>query len=293
MRSAFFSGVVAKAIGGVFVFTIGVTGAWGQAPVLTIRENGNLVELLYQGTHTIEASTNFKAGSWVVLGSQAAPFTDPNSGTLPMRFYRVHDSDGTFSANAVAYYQLTMCAGFSMVANQLNRSPNNKLETVVPNPPEGTTVYQYNPSTGGYIIKAFAEGAWAGSSHDLILDPSRGAFLSTPVAFTHRFFGEVQLNSSIPIVPGFNIISCAFPQRGALSDPQPDGLNLTPREGDCVFQWTCGGNSYQTSCYQEGAWSGDLGGNTSPQIKVGEAFWFLSSGGPARNWNRTGRVDVP
>src|SRR5689334_5015048 len=104
-------------------FTLLALGVSAQtSPVLAIRENGARVDLVFTGTHMIEAAGEI-AGPWVTLGSQTSPFSDPESATLERRFYRINDS-GVFSANAVGYYRMNLCEGFSMIANQLNTFSN-------------------------------------------------------------------------------------------------------------------------------------------------------------------------
>ena len=51
-----------------------------------------------------------------------------------------------YSVNIVGYINLTLPKGFTLIANQLNGSPDNKLETVIPAPPENTTIYKFIPN---------------------------------------------------------------------------------------------------------------------------------------------------
>jgi len=187
-----------------------------------------------------------------------------------------------YSVNMVGYINQSIPNGFSMIANHLNHSPDNKLETVMPTVPENTTVYQFNPTAGGYIIKSFTEGAWGGDPQDILLDPGKGAFIST-TAFTQTFVGEVQLNSSIPVTPGFAIYGSVLPQKLPIDVAQPAGLNLAPVEGDQIYMWN--GVGYNIGSYSEGAWGGDF--TASPEPNVGEAFWYVSAGPAGRTWSRT------
>ncbi len=188
-----------------------------------------------------------------------------------------------YSVNMVGYINQSLPNGFSMLANHLNHSPDNKLETVMPSPPENTTVYQFNPSAGGYVIKSFSEGAWGGDAADILLDPGRGVFINT-TAYTHTFVGEVQLNSSIPMKQGFNIYGSVLPQKLPIDAAQPAGLNLIAQEGDQIYMWN--GVGYNIGSFSEGAWGGDF--SASPEPNVGEAFWYVSlAADGTRNWART------
>src|SRR5438067_1768307 len=45
-----------------------------------------------------------------------------------------------YSDNVVGYITLTIPKGFSLIANQLDASPDNTLPTILPSVPENTTV---------------------------------------------------------------------------------------------------------------------------------------------------------
>jgi hypothetical protein len=189
-------------------------------------------------------------------------------------------AQAVYSVNMVGYINQAIPDGFSMIANHLNHTPDNRLETVMPNPPENTTVYQFNGS--GYTIKSFQEGAWGGDTEDIVLDPGKGAFIDT-TPFTHTFVGEIQLNSSLTVVPGFNIYGSVLPQKLPIDAAQPAGLNLAAEEGDQIFMWN--GNGYNIGTYTEGAWGGDFA--ASPEPNIGEAFWYKSANAANRSWTRS------
>src|SRR4051812_8366959 len=91
-----------------------------------------------------------------------------------------------YSVNVVGYINLNIPHGFSMIANQLNASPNNTVVTLFPSPPDQTTVFKYNAATRVYDSADFADGAWEGNTA-LSLGPGEGAFIYTPVAFPQTF----------------------------------------------------------------------------------------------------------
>jgi hypothetical protein len=251
---------------------------------LVIRENGELVDLLYSGTHTIQSAPNL-AGPWNTLTTPSSPYTDPASGTNQQRFYRMQDQPGpTYSLNAVGYYRINVCAGFSLIANQLNAQGGNMLGNVLKSPPERTEVYKFNPATGGYVSLSYLGGAWEGDELEMTLHPGEGAFLHSPVAHTHRFMGEVPLNASVAIMPGWNILSAPLPMSGRI-----DQLGFPVRDGDCFYPYRCN-LSYNIDCFLGGAWEGDSGG--APTIvAIGESCFFRSS--TARSWNVTHCLTCP
>ena len=255
------------------------------AASLAIQENGTKVALTFSGTHTIEARANLTSGPWVNLGAQTSPFTDPSSDSLNSRFYRINDS-GVFSDNLVAYYRLNICAGYSMVANQLNAPGGNTVTNVFQAPPQYTAVFKFNPNTGGYSDLTYLGGTWEGNHPETTLNPGEGVFIYTRTAFTQRFLGEVSLSSSVPIRQGLNLISAPVPQAGPISLAPPGGLGFPIQNGDQLFQFFCGANGYTANSFLGGAWEGDDGGGT-PMLSVGEAFWLIRGSAAAGNWNRT------
>src|SRR5688572_12147371 len=64
-----------------------------------------------------------------------------------------------YSANAVGYVNLSLGAGYTIIANPLNGT-NNNLNTILPLPDsaDGTQIYRFNPVTQEYTISAFFGG---------------------------------------------------------------------------------------------------------------------------------------
>jgi hypothetical protein len=246
--------------------------------VLAIRENGNRVDIIYKGTHTIQATENL-GGPWTTVANDSSPFADPDSATLTRRFYRINDG-GVFSANAVGYYRADICNNFSIIANQLMANGGNAISNVFTSPPNGSQVYKFNPATVAYTFMQFIDGAWEGNHLDVQLNPGEGIFFYSPVPYTHRFLGEILAVSAVPIPSGFSIISSALPMAASLP-----ALNFPAATGDQVYQWNCSTGSYLFNQFFDGVWEGDSGGNP-PFLAVGEAF-FMYNPGPARNWARS------
>jgi len=184
-----------------------------------------------------------------------------------------------YSVNVVGYINKTVPKGFYMLANQLNASPDNKVATLIPNPPDGTYVFKFNPANGGYVQIDFADGAWEGDDVNMTLSPGEGVFIQSPTAHNVTFVGEVQLSSSLAIPSGFSIRSSVVPQSAPL-----DQLSYPPSEGDYVYLFNPANGGYIANDYADGAWEGD-GGGVAPTPAIGEAF-FISHPGAAKSWVR-------
>jgi len=193
-----------------------------------------------------------------------------------------------YSVNVVGYINKPLPVGFSMVANQLNASPDNKVTTVFP-AAEGLTIFKFDGATGGYQQLAVVDGAWEGDNLDMTVSPGEGVFAYTPTATNITFVGEVQLSSTVAVGTGFSIISSAIPAVLPLSGAAPGGAEFPIGEGDVVYQYNPATGGYTQSSYIDGAWEGDLGTDV-PAPAVAEAFFFYNAGA-AKNWVRTFTVN--
>jgi hypothetical protein len=186
-----------------------------------------------------------------------------------------------YSVNAVGYINLLIPAGFSMIANQLDKGAGNNtvLNIFGTTVPEGTTIFKYTGTT--YEANTFEFGEWALAAQTL--NPGEGAFIKNPgaTAFTVTLVGEVPqgtLNNAVPA--GFSIRSSIVPQAAAL-DPT---LGFVPSEGDTVYQWVNATGQYKTASYEFGEW-------VSPSVAVGESFFLKTAA--AKTWTRTFSVNTP
>jgi hypothetical protein len=191
-----------------------------------------------------------------------------------------------YSVNMVGYINQSIPAGFSMIANQLNASPDNKVTTLLPAPPNGTSVFKFNKASGGFDQLDYF-GGWEGDNLDLTLGPGEGAFIRAPSAFTTTFVGEVALSSTIQLEQGFQIISSALPQSLPLTAPTAGAANLEfpVVNGDEVFQYDPVGGGFRVNSYF-GGWEGDNEG-VPPTPAIGESFFFRRAAASGPNWSRT------
>lgn len=185
-----------------------------------------------------------------------------------------------YSVNAVGYINVSVPAGFSMIANQLNASPDNTLATLMPSPPDGTTVYKYTGTT--YKIYTYLQllGGWDDGTGTL--NPGEGAFILNPgtAPFTVTFVGEVPQGTLTTHLPaGFAIVSSQVPQSGQLDTV----LGYPPADGDTIYFFRNGTYSISTYLQLLGGW------DTAPSPNVGEAFWSLKAA--AADWTRTFSVN--
>jgi hypothetical protein len=191
-----------------------------------------------------------------------------------------------YSVNSVGYVNITVPTGFSMLANPLDTA-NNDLAAVLASVPDGTTVYYYDTTVGGFLSKTYDEldGNWLPTSPAFPFAPGNGVFIRNTTAspFTLTFVGEVKQGSLSTALPsGFSIVGSQVPQQGTLS-----ALAFPAVDGATVYRYVNdgnGGGAYVSSTYDE------LDGNwlpTEPTVNVGEAFWarMPSAASWARNFS--------
>jgi hypothetical protein len=187
-----------------------------------------------------------------------------------------------YSQNIVGYVSQVIPKGFSMVACQLKASPDNKVSTLMPTPPNGTFVYKFDRASGGYIVNDYI-GGWEGDDDNMTLAPGEGVFVSAPSTFTNTFVGEVVLNSTNSLLGGYSVVSSVLPKGGALTSVQFPNVN-----GLFVYQYNPSNGGYIVNDYI-GGWEGD-GDGAAPTVAVGESFFVSLPAAQSANWVETFNV---
>jgi hypothetical protein len=185
-----------------------------------------------------------------------------------------------YSVNAVGYINVDLCAGYSIIANQLDAGAgNNTVGKLLVGVPDGTVVNKFNSATGTYGVNTFEFGDWTNPAETLA--PGEAAFIKVPTAAKVTFVGEVpQGTLTIPLVAGFQMVASKVPQTGALDTV----LGFPVVDDDVVYQFDCPTQNYKITSYEFGAWSG-----AAPAPKVGEGFFVKKAA--AATWTRTFSVN--
>lgn len=179
-----------------------------------------------------------------------------------------------YSVNAVGYVNLSLPAGYTMIANQLNTT-NNTLSALLPDVPNFTQVLKWTGS--GFNVATLLFGTW---DQNLTLNPGEGAFINLGSAATVTFVGEVMQGSlTNPIPAGYSIRASQVPQSGGLTTTL--GLSQLPNFSQ-VLIWN--GSSYNVHTLLFGNWD-----PAEPQINVGQSFFVNTAS--AVDWTRTFSVN--
>jgi len=231
---------------------------------------------------SIDGSHNLE--SWSTLGSVTLPaggtanFTDNQASGYPYRFYRAR-SDSIFSYNSLGYTAVGVPTGLSMIANQLNNPAGGTVGVLLPNVPEGTTLYKWNETTQQFDGNTFSGGAW--SNPNMTLNPGEGVFVQPGSATAFTFIGEVpQGTLANPFPSGDSTRSSLVPQTG----PIDTFLGLPLINGDVIYRYDNAAGGYQGYLYssdgQSYAWVPEV-----PVPRVGESFTIRTSA--PRTWTRS------
>ncbi|MBA4148475.1 MAG: hypothetical protein H0X66_10210 [Verrucomicrobia bacterium] len=187
-----------------------------------------------------------------------------------------------YSQNVVGYVNVTVPAGFSMIANPLNGA-NNGLNTIIPTASEGMLLYKFN-TTFEDANEYFDGFGWAqnGEATTTVLNPGEGAFFYTPSAATLTFVGEVPTGAlSNPVPGGFSIEASQVPQSGNLT-----ALGFPAAEGDLVYLFNALTQQYADAYeYFDGFGWAQNGEAAEPTVNPGEAFFSAKLA--STTWNRS------
>jgi len=215
-------------------------------------------------------------------------------GTLGSVSLMAQSSTNVYSLNVVGYINVTVpAASYAIVACPLIASPDNTLNTLLPNS-TGTyvkvKVYIYNPATG-YNSETGSKTAWSEGGTNTI-NPGSAVFVYNPNAtpLTLTFVGSVASGTQNNVlVPGYNLVSSIIPTSGDLVTNSLTLLtNAVAKDKIYVYNPTNGYASFTAG--KNGAFpSGD------PIIpNVGEGFFYENNNGTTPlTWTETFSVSNP
>ena len=194
-------------------------------------------------------------------------------------------AQSVYSVNAVGYVNKLVVAGYTLIANPLNGT-NNQLSTILPTPPDGSTILKWNPATQGFSEPySYIDGLGWLPDGALTVNPGEGFFFNLPSGTaTLTFVGDVpQGNLTNGISANYSLLSSVVPQVVAIDNP---AFNFPVADGDTVLQWNSNAQTFaEPLSYIDGlGWLPN-----APTITVGEGFFYNSLS--SRNWTRSFSVN--
>lgn len=187
-------------------------------------------------------------------------------------------------SGVVGYVNVSLPAGYSMVANQLDADGtglNNSIYSCVgTNLPSNTQVLAWN-GAGFLSTKLLPSGKWSANSATITnaVNPGSGFFINVPVATNFTEVGIViQGTNAYPIAAGYQVVSPSAPVAGGMDSTN----NYVPTKNDQVLVWN--GSGFISHKYTGTIWTGG-----EPTFTVGQAV-FLNAAG---NTNWTQILNIP
>jgi len=184
----------------------------------------------------------------------------------------VSQAQNVYSLNVVGYVNVPAVGSgaglFTMIANPLNAA-NNTVASLIPTPPDFTTVYKFVGSS--FVTADYLFGAWTGEATVMTLNPGEGAIVLAQSPFTTTFVGEVMQGNLTNTFPaGYSIRSSMVPQAGTLTALGLPTTSLT--DFDTVYQFDSATQGYIANSLVFGTWS-----PAEPTLKVGESIWLQTA----------------
>jgi len=203
-----------------------------------------------------------------------------------------------FSVNAVGYVNTSLVPGFNLVSNPLDNKTGNKIgdlfKNITPSIPNNLKVFKLVNGSFGQGTATYDDitQAFGGPGAAQTLDPTKGegAFVQVPgsATLTVTFVGEVpQGTLSVPLAPGFSIVSSPVPQAGTTADLK---LDAAGQQGDAIFKWDPAAKKYTKAAFDDIVGGFTLSNGNPVSIGVGEAFFYQNSKA-AKTWSRTFNVN--
>jgi hypothetical protein len=194
----------------------------------------------------------------------------------------------------VGYINLTLAPGFNLVANQLNATGNNRLDTVLPAAPLETQVLKF--ANNNYTADISDGTAWldnaTGNPSTTTINPGDGFFYFNPGAtpVTATLVGEVpQGDVGFSMGPGFNLVSSKVPQDISLT-----AANGFPQVLEAQYlTFNSATQNYNTALINDGTqWlNNDTGDPADARPTVGQGFFIFNPGGTPMVWTRSFSVN--
>jgi len=207
-------------------------------------------------------------------------------------------AQNVYSLNAVGYINVTIYPGYNIVSCPLIASPDNTLNTLLPNTNgqyKKWQVYVYNPTLANpYVQDSGVASSWLGGGTETI-NPGQAVWLFNPsnVVSTVTFVGTVPTG---PITTtlysnSFNLISSAVPAQGDIitnsimlfsnAVKKDQVYTYIPTNASPYSQYSATGNNLTTN------WP--LG---DPQLPVvGGGFWYFNAQATNNYWKENYSVN--
>ena len=184
--------------------------------------------------------------------------------------------------------------GFNLVANQLNRTPNNSLNNAISGVPIESQVLKFE--NNNYTVEFYDGTGWIKPNGDpgtLTANPGSGFFFfnPNPANLTVTLVGEVPQGTglTVPLPPGFSLVSSIVPQAVPLT-PENGFPNVLEMQ---LLFWDTACQCYKPVFNDGSIWILPDGTPVTPPPTppVGTGFFVFNPNTTTVNWTRNFSVN--
>jgi hypothetical protein len=203
-------------------------------------------------------------------------------------------AQSVYSVNVVGYVNAPVVVGYNLLANPLDATPDNNLNSVIPATTDGAGLLKWDNVSQGFMTpQTYVDGlGWCDPDLNpttFTISPGEGFFFNAPAVTNITFVGDVKQGAlSATMLTGYNLLSSLTPQTGDLGDV---AFAFPAADGDGLLFWDKVAQSWSAPLtYVDGLGWCDADLNPQPAVvQVGQGFFVNKTGGAT--WNLTFNVN--
>jgi hypothetical protein len=167
-------------------------------------------------------------------------------------------------------------SGTSFYANNLCQGTNNTLNDLLPNVPDGTSLFLWNTASGSFVSYQYIAGVgWidsTGNPTTVTLSPGEGFVIQNPNGAFPMVISGCQPTCPQPCTPPTNGSYVLVGRLGIGTATYSDLFSCAPPCGTRMNLWN--GSSYNVYIYANGSWSPSV-----PVLGIGQSAFVYVQGG--------------
>jgi hypothetical protein len=177
-------------------------------------------------------------GPWSLLSpitGTGAPITISETASGGSRFYRLSGPGPTYAVNRVGYVKVNVTSGTNVITRPMLATADNSIDSLIPQPGQGTCLYKWNPAAQAYETACYSDGFWDNGTLQ-ILPGDAFQVINAGTAFTLTFLGEV--------IPGSALLITSQPQSQTVLVGSNATFTVTASgEAPLGYQWFFNGSA--------------------------------------------------
>jgi len=195
--------------------------------------------------------------------------------TLPLLMFVSLVLPAPAQNNVVGYINRQIYPGDNLIANQLNASPDNNINTILTGVLDGATFTKWDSANAAFMpLSIFSSGSW---SINYSLNLGEGGLLHSPSNSINTFVGEVGPYLNLDGTPrqvgwnpnypdGLHLVSCPTPFNDSTFE---EVVGRAPAVGEWVGKF-----DELTQTFSKTTFTGLSWDNGAPTLNVAQAAWY-------------------